>query len=205
MIGIWLAGLVRRRAGRLGVAAAGVAIAVALLASLGAFLASSQASMAARAVRDVPVDWQVQVQPGADPSAVLGTVRAAPGTEQALAVGFGPATGLTAVTGATTQTTGAAVVMGLPDTYRAVFPGELRTLAGTGTGVLLAQQTSANLGVAPGDTMTVTLQGRAPASLTIDGVVEIPAANSLFQTVGAPAGSQPNAPPDNVVLLPDAQ
>jgi putative ABC transport system permease protein len=114
MIRIWLYGLARRRTGQLGVAAAGVAVAVALLASLGAFLASSQASMTARAVRDVTVDWQVQVQPGADPAAVLGTVRAAAGTTQAVPVGFGRADGLSATTGSTTQTTGAAVVLGLP-------------------------------------------------------------------------------------------
>jgi putative ABC transport system permease protein len=202
---IWAAGLVRRRAGRVGVAAAGVAVAVALLASLGAFLASSQASMTARAVRDVTVDWQVQVRPGADPAAVLDTVRAAAGTAQAVPVGFGQADGLSATTGATTQTTGAAVVLGLPDTYRATFPGELRTLAGTDQGVLVAQQTAANLGVAPGDMITVNLRGGAATSLRVDGVVDLPAANSLFQTVGAPPGSQPNAPPDNVVLLPEAR
>jgi putative ABC transport system permease protein len=202
---IWLHGLLRRRAGRLGMAAAGVAVAVALLASLGAFLASSQASMTARAVRDVPVDWQVQVQPGADPAAVLATVRATPGTMAALPVGFGRADGLTATTGATTQTTGAAVVLGLPDSYRATFPGELRTLAGTDHGVLLAQQTAANLGVSPGDTITANLLGGAAVTFRVDGVVELPAANSLFQAVGAPPGSQPAAPPDNVVLLPEAR
>ncbi len=203
MIRIWLYGLARRRAGRLGVAAAGVAVAVALLASLGAFLASSQASMTARAVRDVTVDWQVQVQPGTDPAAVLATVRAAAGTAKAVPVGFGRADALSATTGSTTQTTGAAVMLGLPDTYRTTFPGELRTLAGADQGVLLAQQTAANLGVAPGDTITVHLPGGAATSLLVDGVVDLPAANSLFQTVGAPPGSQPNAPPDNVVLLPE--
>lgn len=200
---IWLRGLVRRRAGRLGAAAAGVAVAVALLACLGAFLAASQASMTARAVRDVSVDWQVQVEPGSDPAAVLDTVRTAPGTVAAVPVGFGQAAGLTATTGATTRTTGAAVVLGLPDTYRATFPGELRTLVGAGNGVLLAQQTAANLGVAPGDLVTVHL-GTA-TSVRVDGVVDLPAANSLFQTVGAPPGSQPTAPPDNVLLLPAGQ
>ncbi len=204
MIGLWLRGLVRRRAGRLAAAAAGVAVAVALLASLGAFLTSSQASMTARAVRDVPVDWQVQVQPGADPAAVLSAVRKAAGTATAVPVEFGQAEGLSAATGGTTRTTGAAVVLGLSDSYRQVFPGELRTLAGADAGVLLAQQTAANLGAAPGDTITVTLAG-LPTSLRVDGVVDLPAANSLFQTVGAPAGSQPSAPPDNVVLLPQAR
>ncbi|HEY0812481.1 MAG TPA: ABC transporter permease [Pseudonocardia sp.] len=205
MIGLWTAGLLRRRAGRLGAAAAGVAVAVALLASLGAFLVSSQASMTARAVRDVTVDWQVQVQPGADPATVLDTVRAAPGTTAAVRVGFGQADGLFAATGTTKQTTGAAVVLGLPEAYRAAFPGEIRTLAGADRGVLLAQQTAANLGVVPGDMITINLAGGRASSVRVAGVVELPQANSLFQTVGAPAGSQPSAPPDNVVLLPEAR
>lgn len=205
MIGIWVYGLWRRRVGRLGVAATGVAIAVALLASLGAFLVSSQATMTARAVRDVSVDWQVQVQTGADPAAVLDTVRAAPGTVTALPVSFGHADGLTAATGATTQTTGAAVVLGLPAGYRTAFPDELRTLAGADSGVLVTQQTAANLGVAPGGTITVHLLGGAVTSLKVDGLVDLPSANSLFQNVGAPPGSQPSAPPDNVVLLPQSR
>ena len=47
----WLVGLLRRRPARLYGAAAGVAIAVAMLASLGSFLAHSQATMTDRAVR----------------------------------------------------------------------------------------------------------------------------------------------------------
>ena len=62
---IWVGGLLRRRPGRLLGTAAGIAVAVALLASLGAFLAHSQATMTDRAIRGVGVDWQVQVQPGA--------------------------------------------------------------------------------------------------------------------------------------------
>ncbi|MCW2511963.1 MAG: putative lipoprotein transporter, permease component, partial [Mycobacterium sp.] len=52
----WLAALLRRRRARLFGAAAGVAIAVAMLASLGAFVAHSQATMTDRAVRGVAVD-----------------------------------------------------------------------------------------------------------------------------------------------------
>ncbi|MER6011853.1 ABC transporter permease [Streptomyces bluensis] len=39
----------------------------------------------------------------------------------------------------------------------------------------------------------------------VDGVVDLPQADSLFQKVGAPTQSQPAAPPDNVVLVPAAQ
>ena len=60
MLGLtWLRGLLTRRPGRLAAAAAGVAVAVALLASLGAFLAASKATMTRQSVADVAVDWQV--------------------------------------------------------------------------------------------------------------------------------------------------
>ena len=89
MIGLWTRGLVLRRGGRLLAAAAGVAIAVALLASLGAFLTSSKSTMTKRASSSVFVDWQVQLASGADAAAALGTVAAAPGVSAALPVSFG--------------------------------------------------------------------------------------------------------------------
>ncbi|WP_345365532.1 ABC transporter permease [Actinoallomurus liliacearum] len=203
MIWIWLHGLVRRRTARMAAAAAGVAVAVALLACLGAFLAASKATMTARAASGVAVDWQVQVTGGTDPGSVLGTVRADPATRQALPVGFAQTSGFT-YTGPTAQTTGSGVVLGVPDGYFRAFPGEVRTLTGSGTGVLLAQQTAANLHAGPGDTISVGRVGVAPARVRVDGVVDLPQADSLFQKVGASPGSQPSAPPDNVLLLPQA-
>jgi putative ABC transport system permease protein len=203
MIALWWCGLLRVRGARLAAVASGIAVAVALLACLGVFLANARATMTARSVAGVPVDWQVQVQPGQNPMAVLDAVRAAPGTRQALPVGYGRADALSATTGTTTQTTGAAVVLGLPDGYRSAFPGEIRTLAGADSGVLLAQQTAANLAVAPGDSIELTPTGGASVPVRVDGVVDLPVADSLFQTVGAPPGSQPSAPPDNVLLLPE--
>ncbi len=150
MIRLWMRGLLRRRPGRLVAAAAGIAVAVALLASLGAFLTHSQATMTDRAVRGVGIDWQVQVQPGSDPQAVASAARAATGVTGSATVDFGQSAGLSAATGGSTQNTGAATVLGIPGDYRALFPTELRTLAGADNGVLLAQQTAANLHAAPG-------------------------------------------------------
>jgi putative ABC transport system permease protein len=185
--------------------AAGVAIAVGLLASIGAFLASSKATMTRRAASAVSVDWQVEAQPGADPAAVLAATAAAPGVRSAVPVEFGTTTGFDATTGGTTQTTGPGVVLGLPDGYRAKFPGEIRDLTGSSTGVLLAQQTAANLHAAPGDTIHIGRAGLAPVSARVDGVIDLPQADTLFQKVGAPVGAQPQAPPDNVLLLPASQ
>ncbi|GAA1274551.1 ABC transporter permease [Streptomyces javensis] len=205
MIITWLSGLVRRRSGRLLAAALGISLAVALVAALGSFLTASKSTMTDRAVRSVAVDWQVQVQPGAQPASVLHTVRSAPGTRTALPVGFAHSTGFHARTGGSTQSTGPGVVLGLPPGYRSAFPGEIRQLTGSASGVLIAQQTAANLHAAPGDTITIGRPGGGPARVKVAGVVDLPQADSLFQKVGAPPQTQPTAPPDNVILLPAAQ
>ncbi len=199
---MWLKGLLARRSGRLIATAAGIAIAVALFASLGAFLTASKATMTQRAARSVAVDWQVAVAQPADTTKVLTAVRADPGTTASAVVGFAATPGLTAHTGGTTQQTGSGTVVGIPSNYAQLFPRSLRTLAGSDHGVVVAQQTAANLHVQPGDHVRIARAGLKPFTVVVSGVVEMPQADSFFQTVGAPPQSQPTAPPDNVVLLP---
>ncbi len=204
MIRLWLAGMLRRNPARLLAGAVGIAIAVALVAGLGSFLVSSQATMTKRAAAQVAVDWQVQVASGADPRSVLSAVRATPGTAIALPVGFAESPGLQSSVAGTSQQTGAAKVLGLPAGYAAAFPASMRLLTGTTNGALVAQQTAANLHVAPGDLVSIARAGSTTYQVRIAGVVELPQADSLFQRIGAPKQSQPLAPPDNVVLLPDS-
>ena len=97
------------------------------------------------------------------------------------------------------------MVLGIPPNYREQFPGAIRTLVGADNGVLIAQQTAANLHAAPGDTIHIGRAGIAPVDVVVDGVVDLPQADSLFQKVGAPVGAQPAAPPDNVLILGQAQ
>ena len=198
----WLRGLVGHRRGRLLATALGVAVGVALLASIGTFLSSTTSKMTRIAASRTPVDWQVQAQPGANPKQVLTTVRRQQDIKRALPVTFGSTTGLTATTGGSTQQTGPGRVLGLPPGYASAFPGELRTLAGSGTGVLLAQQTAANLHARPGDSVKIGRPHGQAVTVKVAGVVDLPAADSLFQQVGAPPGAQAQAPPDNVILLP---
>ncbi|SNT33682.1 putative ABC transport system permease protein [Streptosporangium subroseum] len=202
---IWLRGLLARRTGRLIAAAAGIAVAVALLASLGVFLSAAKSTMTARSVQRVPVDWQIEVQPGADPTAVAQALQHAPGIEAVRPVGFAAVTGFESRQGGQVLTTGAGQVLGLPADYTGVFPGELRPLTGFPQGALLAQQTAANLHAGPGDTITLHRAGRPDATVRVDGIVDLPEADSLFQKVGAPPGAQLQAPPDNVLLLPADQ
>ncbi|MEA2280089.1 MAG: putative transport system permease protein [Solirubrobacteraceae bacterium] len=206
MIGaMWLRGLLAHRRSRLLGTTAGVAVCVALLASIGAFLSTTTGRMTSRAAARVPVDWQVEVQPSGASARVLDQVRHFGGVQRALPVGFADTTGLSATSGGSSQRTGPGKLLGLPAGYAAAFPGEIRVLSGSGTGVLLAQQTAANLHAHPGSIVHIGLRGARTAPVRVAGVVDLPAADSLFQHVGAPVGAQPAAPPDNVVLLPSAQ
>ena len=205
MLAIWLEGLLRRRPGLILGQAAGVALAVALLALLGAFLVMSSRSMTARSIAAVPVDWQIQLAPGADPKAVSEALAQAAGYRKLQPVGYGDAAGFVAHTGATVQTTGPGKVLGIGPSYGADFPGQIRPLIGASEGVLLAQQTAANLHATVGDRIAIERAGLATAEVKIEGIVDLPNADSLFQPAGLPPGLAPQAPPDNVVILPLAQ
>ena len=197
----WIRGLVAHRSARLGADSAGVAVAVALLASLGMFLTSSKATMTQRSIATVAVDWQIEAQAGAKPVTILSAVKANPSVTKALPVAFGSTRGFEARPGKSLQQTGAGVVLGLPPTYRSTFPGELRQLVGSTDGVLVAQQTAANLQVGIGDALSFRRGPLGSVRLQVTGIIDLPQANSLFQKVGAPVGAQPQAPPDNVVVM----
>ena len=198
----WLAGLLTRRIGRMAAQVAGVAVAVLLLASLGAFFTSSRASMTAQAVGAVPVDWQIQLTRGTSTADALATVKAEPGVAQVAPLSYAQTPGLASHVAGTTRTTGAGMVLGIPDGYETTFTGEIRPLVGASTGVLLAQQTAANLGAGVGSTVTIQRPRQTPVTVHVDGVVDLPAADQLFQKIGAAPGAGPTAPPDNVMLLP---
>ncbi len=200
LIWTWLNGLVRHRVVRLAGTVVGVAMTVALLGSLGTFFAASKAQMTRQAAAGVIVDWQVQINQGANPAAAGRTVLGAPGVVASLPVSYADTTGLTVTTAGTTQVTGPGQVLGLPPGYSAAFPGEIRYLTGAHGGVLLAQQTAANLHASLGTTVLIGRPGLAPVPVVVQGIVDLPAADSMFQAVGAPPGAV-QAPPDNVVLL----
>ena len=197
----WLRGLLAHRRARVVSTALGVAVGVALLASIGTFLSASTSKMTARASAGVTVDWQVQAAARADAAKLLAQVRRFNGVSAAEPVTMADTTGLRATTAGSTQQTGPGKVVGLPAGYATTFPGALRTLSGSASGVLLAQQTAANLHAKPGDTVMIGRAGLPAAKVTVAGVVEMPQADSFFQRVGAPTASQPQAPPDNVILL----
>ncbi len=202
MISIWLSGLLARRLGRLLGTATGVALAVALLADLGAFLVSSSASMTAKAAASLPVDWQLQLSGGADAPAVTAAIGKATAYDRLETVGYADAEGFEAQAGGTVQTTGPGKAVGLAPSYRRNFPAQLRLLLGSLDGVLIAQQTAANLHVGVGDSVTIRRLSLPPVDVRVDGVIDLPNADSMFQAIGLLPGAAPQAPPDNVLLLP---
>ncbi|HEY8019407.1 MAG TPA: FtsX-like permease family protein [Actinomycetota bacterium] len=198
---IWLAGIVRRRTGRILGEIAGVGVAVLLLAALGAFFTASRASMTTQAIGSVPVDWQVQLAPDASRPKADAAIAAIPGLQHAVPVSFADTGGFSARVGGTVRTTGPGKVVGIPAEYATTFPGQLRYLVGAHEGVLLAQQTAANLGATVGTRVTVQRPGQPTTSLVVDGIVDLPTADSFFQQVGA-VGTAVTAPPDNVMIVP---
>jgi putative ABC transport system permease protein len=201
---MWMKGTLLHRFGGLAGSMIGVALTMAFIAVLGVFLTVSNGQMTRRAIRDVPVDWQIQLAPGADVSAVKAQIEQTVAPKVTEQVAYAQVQGLTARTGGTVQTTGAGKALGLGARYLRRFPGEVRPLLGPTQGVLLAQQTAANLHVSLGDLVTIQRVGLPPVTVRVNGIVDLPNADSLFQAVGIPAGAAPQAPPDNVVILPEA-
>jgi putative ABC transport system permease protein len=182
--------------------AAGISVAVALITTIGSFVSNAKHTMTARSISQVAVDWQVEAQQGADPVRLLDQVRHEPGVTRAVNVEFATTPGLASTTDDASHTTGSGVIVGLPPGYANDFAGALRPIVGTADGVLLTQQAAANLHAAPGSTVLIQRPGFDDLAVTVEGIVELPQADSLFQRVGQPPTAQPQAPPDNVVLLP---
>ena len=201
MIGRYVFSGLRRRPTEAIAAAFAIALTVAFLASLGSFLSQTGSKLTVRAASRVPVDWQVQVTPGSDPAAAASALAGVSGLVGFRPVDYARVPGLRSASSTGTQTTGAAYVVSLPADYATFAPSEIRPLLGSASGVLLQQQTASNLGATTGAIVQVL---GSKQSVKVDGVVDLPNAGSLFQVVGAPAGSGAKAPPDNVLIVPPA-
>ena len=140
-----------------------------------------EATMTRRAIDTVAVDWQVEAQPGADPAAVAATGRSGRAHRRGRAgrSSARPPASSSTTGGRDAGPPGPGVVVGIADTYRTDVPGQLRDLIGAPNGVLVFQQTAANLAGAPGDSITVGRAGLPPVSVTVDGVVDLPQADTL--------------------------
>jgi putative ABC transport system permease protein len=196
----WLGGLLRRRTLELIVGALSIALTVAFVASLGAFVVQSHRGLTVRAAASVPVDWQVQVTPQGDVRAVRDEVGRLPDVQLVENVSYARVRSLASTGSQGARSTGAAYVVAISPTYAASFPDELRHLLGANSGSMLFQQTAANLALEPGGQVSVQAGGQR-RSVTVDGVVDMPFEDSFFQVVGLAPGAGASAPPDNVLLV----
>jgi len=157
--------------------------------------------MTSRAIENLPIDWQILLNSGPSEKAIATAVRQSDSDAVLETVGYADVPGLEAKTAGTIQTTGAAVILGIPQEYRKVFPSEIATMLGADSGVLIAQQAAANLHISVGDSVTIQRAGGLnPMEVKIDGIINLPDSPAIFQQI--PAEANPQAPPDNVLLLP---
>ncbi|MDB5026589.1 MAG: hypothetical protein JWO66_278 [Candidatus Eremiobacteraeota bacterium] len=205
MILIWLRGILTHLPARLAGAAAGIALTVALCGALGTQIVASGANMTRQAIANVGVDWQVQLNPGADERAVRDAIARATRVEAIAPVWYANVAGFESSSDGTVQTTGPGKAVGLPPGYLETFADQVHVNIGSSRGVLLFGQTAANLHATVGSTITLQRIGLPPVRVRVDGIVAMPNIDTFFQAVGLPPGAAPQAPPDNVVLLPAAQ
>ena len=197
---LWLTGLLRRRPVELGVGALSIALTVAFVTALGAFVTQSHAALTVRAAASIPVDWQVQLTPQGDLATVMQQLGAVPGVRAVERVDFAHVRALQSTSAAGERTTGSAYVVSISPSYAAAFSGELRHLLGSATGALLLQQTAANLASGPGDQISVRTSSGTRA-LRVDGIVDMPTEDSFFQVIGLAPGSGASGPPHNLAPL----
>ncbi|HMC72559.1 MAG TPA: ABC transporter permease, partial [Mycobacteriales bacterium] len=201
----WVGGLVRRRPVEFAAAVLAIALSIGFLAALGTFVSVDRAHLTTRAAASVVVDWQVQSTAAADVSQVSAAARRIAHERAAVAVDLAAVRSLSATSASATRTTGRAWVVGLPASYPSAFPAQMQALVGDLNGAVLLQQTASNLAVAPGSTVAVQPPSGPVRHVRITGVATMPQEDSFFQTVGAPAGAGPSAPPDNVLVVPSGQ
>jgi putative ABC transport system permease protein len=198
----WLRSLIRVAPGRTLATAAGIALAVAFAATLAIFVISASYTMTARAVANVPVDWQVELAPGIDRRAAETALDQAGVAKLVRSVEYAKVDGFTATTSDTQQVTGPGQAIGIAPDYLTAFPNQVTLLSGSLDGPVLYSQTAANLHAGVGDEISVNRPGLAPAQVRVAGVAAIPNIDSLFQAVGLPPGLAPQSPPDNILILP---
>ena len=198
----WLKSLFRIAPGRTLATAAGIALAVAFAATLAIFVVSASHTMTARAIANVPVDWQVELAPGIDRTAVETALDQSGVAKSIRPVEYAKVEGFVANTGDTQQVTGAGQAIGLAPDYLATFPNQVTLLSGSFDGAVLYSQTAANLHAGLGDEISINRPGLPPAAVRVVGVAALPNVNSLFQALGVPPGLAPQSPPDNILILP---
>lgn len=187
----------------------GVALAVALFASVAAFVDGSAGLMTARALAPVPIDLQVALT-----APLAGTAPSVPALRSSIAATPGVAAvdpfasvdlGAGALRSGTTTSSGPTALFALDPRYLRDFP-LVRLTAGTMSagGAVLSADAARSLGVASGGQVAVRIPGRAaPLDLTVSGIADLTAAGPLFAS-RSPDTQGEFAPVANVIIVDQA-
>ena len=160
----WLRSLFRVAPGRTLATAAGIALAVAFAATLAIFVISASYTMTARAIANVPVDWQVELAPGIDRAAAETMLDQAGVAKLVRSVEYAKVDGFTATTSDTQQVTRPGQAIGIAPDYLTAFSNQVTLLSGSLDGPVLYSQTAANLHAGVGDEISVNRPGLAPTT-----------------------------------------
>lgn len=198
-IHIWQ--LVNRERRRTLAAATGVAIAAALMMSVVLFGSASSTTVTRRALAALPVDAQAILAPGSDPAAATATIKADPAvraTQSFDLVHFDTAS--LSKAGAATQTS-SGVIVGIEPGFQA-STGLFNLSAGTADPgqVAVSRDFATNLGLTPGDSVTISLPGGQRTDLRVSGIVDVSGADLILGPVDAAHRAVAANPPVNVAV-----
>ncbi|HEV2251230.1 MAG TPA: FtsX-like permease family protein [Candidatus Limnocylindria bacterium] len=187
----------------------GVALAVALFASVAAFVDGSAGLMTARALAPVPIDLQVGL------TAPIGTTGPSLATLRAAILGVPGVTaadpfasvdlGAGALASGGTSSTGPTALFALDPSYLRDF-SLVRLVSGgfNPGGAVLSADAARALGVGPGGHVAVRIPGRTtPVDLAVSGIADLAAAGPLFAS-RSPDTRGEFAPVANVVIVDQA-
>ncbi len=181
-----------------------LAAAVALLGGMLLFVQSSLRTVAASAVRSVPLDFQGPVSSYGEARAVAGEVAQQRGVLQASPTATAPLAGASHQGQSGLTSSGAGALLAVPLDYERhihtfrLLHGALRQGA-----VVLDQQMAATLQAQIGDRVTLRPPGQAsPQTYPVSGVALVTAPDKLFQPLDPQFGPAPAQPPANVAILP---
>lgn len=193
--------LVVRQPQRTITAAAGVAIAAALLMSVVLFGAASATTVTQRALATLPVDAQALLAPGTDRAAATAILKgdgAIASTVPFDLIHFDSAS--TSTAGAATQTS-SGVIAGVDAGFQQATGLFVISSGTTRAGdITVSRDFATNLGLTPGDTITFALPGGSTADLKISGIVDATGADLLLGPTDAAHRAAGVNPPVNVAL-----
>jgi putative ABC transport system permease protein len=200
-LGVHVWQLVSRERRRTLAAAAGVAIGAALLMSVILFGSASGTTVTRRALAALPVDAQAILAPGADRSSVTALIAADPAvraTQPFDVVHFDSAS--LSKAGAATQTS-AGMIVGVDPAFEA-STGLFGVSAGSATPgqIVVSRDFATNLGLTPGESVTLSLPGGQHADLQVSGIVDTTGADLILGPVDAAHRAAGSNPPVNVAV-----